>query len=915
MKLYAIFLLSIFSICTLGYGRSININLYNNSGTADNNQVDSDETAGVIPVDGQHWNNIGFNNGTVTGAAAQRNQAVKDDSGNASAATFVSTLGSGYVGYSGANGSNSGSKDMMTSYLSFNQGTDTGNLQITGIGSAFTTPGYKIYVYFDTDNANRTHTLTLTPSGSSPLVKVGDDSGTYSGTFVTSTGSGSYANVAVFENITSPAFTLVMQSSVGRAAVNGIQIVSNDHPQPPSINSFTTSDYYVSPGSNLALNWTTEDATTLTLNPGNIDLLPSSTDGAGSYNIIVNATTTYTITATNAAGSTTSTIRIGAGSPKPNILFFLVDDMGWQDTSVPFHHDASGNPLPTINQTNNLRITPNMETLATQGMKFTSAYACSVCSPTRVSIMTGMNATRHHVTTWTHPDIPQDTGSNQANNLKSPANWRKAGMDAADLPLPKLLQDNGYRTIHAGKAHFGTNSSFAGNPQAIGFDINIAGHGAGGPGSYLGTNNYGTGQWHVPGLEQYHGTNTFLSEALTLEMNKAIEQAVTDGVPFFAYMSHYAVHIPWQADVRFTANYPTLSGNALAYATLIEGMDKSLGDILTKIDQLGEAENTIVIFYSDNGSDALNPVLRGKKGNYWEGGIRVPLLVSWAKLNATNAFQSQLSIPAGSREDDIVSCEDMYATVASIAGASFSHSIDGHDLTPYFKATPGTHRPQEFIQHFPHGHNHDHFALLRQGDWKIIHQYSNGSTSLYNLSTDIGETTNLAASQPERLMIMTRYLRQRLEALDAQYSVNVNTNQDVPPALPNLPSVDVDQDGVPDLSEDSNQNGLVDPGETNPDDDNTDDDNVKDGDEAKLGLDPLDENSFFYLTPSRLPSGNLLLTWPSAPGATFTIRSSIDLDNWNTIVASNLSATAGTSTSYDLGIISGGHAFFRVELE
>ena len=460
--------------------------------------------------------------------------------------------------------------------------------------------------------------------------------------------------------------------------------------------------------------------------------------------------------------------------------------MGWQDTSVPFHYDNTGNPIATANQTNHLRITPSMEILADQGMKFTSAYACSVCTPTRVSIMTGLNAARHHVTTWTHPNTPQDTGSNQVTSLRTPSNWRKAGMDATDVALPKLLQDTGYRTIHAGKAHFGTNASFAGNPQAIGFDVNIAGHGAGGPGSYYGTNNYGSGMWQVPGLDQYHGTNTFLSEALTLEMNKAIEQSVHDDVPFFAYMAHYAVHVPWHEDHRFSANYPNLSGRARAYATLIEGMDKSLGDIIAKLKQLGVAENTIVIFYSDNGSDAANPVLRGKKGQYWEGGIRVPMLVSWAKLDPSNPFQIQLKIPASSRETDIVSCEDMFATVASIAGASYQHPIDGHDLTPYLKAIPGTHRPQEFIQHFPHGHNHDHFALLRKGDWKIIHEYGSGNTRLYNLATDIGETTDLSASQPERLMSMTRYLKQRLEAMGAQYSVNAKTNQPVPPRLPTM---------------------------------------------------------------------------------------------------------------------------------
>ncbi|NWK55056.1 sulfatase [Verrucomicrobiaceae bacterium N1E253] len=907
-------------LCTLASSvdaKTININLFNNAGSTESNQIINGDAAGNIPIAAQHWNNIGFNNGDLSGAAAQRNLSVKDDQGNSSAATFISSLNSAYVGYSGASqgeGSAS-SRSLMNSYLAFKP-SDGGGLQINGLDSTFTSPGYRVYVYFDTDSSNRSHTLTLTPLESQAMVKAGDDSGTYSGTFVQTTGAGNYANFAVFENVTSRSFTLAMDSSVGRAAVNGIQIVSNDHVFPPSIESFSANDYYVTPGTAFNLSWQTTGATSISITPQIGDVTSLSTDGDGNTSSSATSTTTYTLTASNTGGSTTATLRMGVGLPKPNILFFLVDDMGWQDTSVPFHYDASGDPQPSANQTNKLRITPNMERLATQGMKFTSAYACSVCSPTRVSIMTGMNATRHHVTTWTHPSTPQDTGSNNIAHLKSPSDWHMAGMKPSDIALPKLLQETGYRTIHAGKAHFGTNSSFAGNPQAIGFDINIAGHGAGGPGSYLGTNNYGTGIWHVPGLEQYHGTDTFLSEALTLEMNKAITASVSDGVPFFAYMAHYAVHVPWQADSRFTANYPSLSGNALAYATLIEGMDKSLGDILTNLEQLGVAENTIVIFYSDNGSDAANPILRGKKGQYWEGGIRVPMIASWAKPDANNPFQSQLSIPAGSREDDIVSCEDMFATVASIAGASYSHPVDGHDLSPYFRATPGTHRPQEFIQHFPHGHNHDHFALMRQGDWKIIHQYSNGSTSLYNLANDIGESNNVAASHPERLMSMVRHLRQQLDAMGAQYSVNKNTNQAVPPALPNLPAVDVDQDGIPDLTEDKNQNGLVDPGETNPDNDNTDGDNINDGGEAKIGTDPLDLNSYFKQEQTLLGDGALQLTWPSSPTARFTIRSSTDLIDWSHIVADDIAAAAvGSQTSYTLPHSSSAQHFYQVVLK
>ncbi len=901
----------------LAHAKTISLNIYNNDGAAETNLVDSGETAGEVSIAAEHWNNLGFSNGNISGAAAQKNVALKDDSGNASAAQFVSSLNSAYVGYSGATqGSGSlGSRNLMNSYLAFKP-SDGGNLQISGLSTDFSNPGYRVYVYFDTDNADRTHTLILTPAGSAPLVKTGTDSGTYSGKFVQTSGAGNYANVAVFENISAASFTLAMNSNVGRAAVNGIQIVSNDHVFPPTIDSFNVNDYYVAPGTEVTFSWKTSDASTISIDQNVGDVTALSTDGNGSTQRNISQTTTYTLTASNSAGSASKTLRVGAGAAKPNILFFLVDDMGWQDTSVPLHYDTAGNPLPSKNQTDHLRITPNMETLATQGMKFTSAYAYSVCSPTRVSIMTGMNSARHHVTTWTHPDIPQDTGDNDIPHLRSPANWRKAGMDASDITLPKLLQDVGYRTIHSGKAHFGTNSSFAGNPQAIGFDINIAGHGAGGPGSYRGQDNYGSGEWHVPGLEKYHGTDTFLTEAITLEMNEAIAQSVADGVPFFAYMSHYAVHVPWVADPRFNANYPGLSGQALAYATMVEGMDKSLGDIMAKLKELNVAEETIVIFLSDNGSDALNPVLRGKKGEFWEGGVRVPMIVSWAKLNPTNGFQDQLNIPASSRQDDIVTCDDMFATVASIASASYSHPTDSHDLTPYFRAEPGTHRPQEFIENFPHGHNHDHFTLMRRGDWKVIHQYGNGKSMLFNLAEDVGEQHDLAATEPARLITMMRHLRRRLVAMDAQYSLNINTNQDVVPVMPNLPAVDSDGDGIPDLQEDKNNNGLVDPSETDPDSSDTDGNGISDGDEIKLGLDPLDATSSFFLHINLLPDDQLQLTWPSAPGSSFTICQSPDLIDWSLILASGVPASAASTTSYTFHPnLSQPSRFYRVALE
>ncbi|MBW2384650.1 MAG: sulfatase [Deltaproteobacteria bacterium] len=599
---------------------------------------------------------------------------------------------------------------------------------------------------------------------------------------------------------------------------------------PPEILSFTADDAYVSSGTTIALSWTTQDGDGFSIAPDIGDVSGFTSNGVGSMMLIPTSNTTYTLTVTNVSGSASADLRIGVGPPRPNILFFLVDDMGWQDTSVPFHHDVAGAPI--VSELNDRYITPNMQLLADKSMKFTQAYFSPVCTPSRVSIMTGMNATRHHVTTWTHAFTPQDTGTNDIPHLDDPTAWRRAGMDATDIPLPSLLQQQGFRTIHAGKAHFGTNGTFAGDPSDIGFDVNIAGHGAGYPGSYRGTENFGSGGDQVPGLEAYHGQPIFLTEALTLEMNLAISDAVSDGVPFFAYMSHYAVHAPFTEDARFSSNYPALTGGAKAYATMIEGIDKSLGDILSHIQSLGEAENTLVVFVSDNGGDAPisagNTPLRGKKGNRHEGGQRVPMMIGWAETRASNQFQQSLSIPLDSRCDDIVVGYDLFPTLLGLSGGSVQHEIDGVDLRPYLLGQPGPHRVQEFVVHFPHGHRHDHYATIRQGDWKLIHHYGDASYELYALSSDIGETTDLSSTQPERLMAMSRRLARELDRMDAQYSRNLNTGRDQQPVMPDLPTLDLDGDGISDLDEDANRNGLVDSFETDPDSPDTDGDEWED---------------------------------------------------------------------------------------
>ena len=202
-----------------------------------------------------------------------------------------------------------------------------------------------------------------------------------------------------------------------------------------------------------------------------------------------------------------------AQTKRPNIIMFLVDDMGWQDTSVPFNGDE-------VSALNHRYHTPNMERLAKFGVKYTQAYSCAISSPTRCSLMSGMNASRHRVTNWTL-ELDQKTDA-PSESLLLPE-WNYNGIQpestrgqiphsTAITPLPQILKDNGYRIIHCGKAHFGARTTPGADPSNMGFDVNIAGGANGAPGSYLGTRNFGEGsRFAVGGLEKYHGQDIFLT--------------------------------------------------------------------------------------------------------------------------------------------------------------------------------------------------------------------------------------------------------------------------------------------------------------------------------------------------------------------------------------------------------------------
>jgi arylsulfatase A-like enzyme len=483
----------------------------------------------------------------------------------------------------------------------------------------------------------------------------------------------------------------------------------------------------------------------------------------------------------------------------PNIVVFLVDDMGVMDTSVPFLTDEAGRPKRY--PLNDYYRTPNMARLAERGIRFNKFYAMSVCSPTRISIMTGQNAARHHATNWINP-------RNNNKGPLGPPEWDWTGLEKGDVTLAGLLKAAGYRTIHVGKGHFGSEESEGADPSNLGFDINLGGASFGAPGSYYGEENYGKGTRRshhaVPHLEKYHGTETFLTEALTIETKPHLTKAAEDGKPFFLYMAHYAVHAPFHSDPRFAKNYRDSGkpANAQAFATLIEGMDKSLGDVLDHLDDLGVAENTLVFFLGDNGSDAplghqhavaCAAPLRGKKGAHYEGGMRVPFIAAWARPNNSNPHQKRQPIAPGAIQSQQAAVYDLFPTILSLANATppTGHAVDGERLDTLLVGKRNPARQETFLMHYPHApHRSDYFTVYRDGEWKVIYHYypspqSDGSHyQLFNLAEDPFESTNLAEKQPEKLREMMKGLIDSLEQHHAQYPLEKGANDPRKPKVP-----------------------------------------------------------------------------------------------------------------------------------
>jgi arylsulfatase A-like enzyme len=483
---------------------------------------------------------------------------------------------------------------------------------------------------------------------------------------------------------------------------------------------------------------------------------------------------------------------------QPNILVFLVDDLGPMDTSLPFLTDADG--APATHPLNHFYRTPNMERLAAQGIRFSQFYAMSVCSPSRISLLTGQNAARHRATNWINPDN-NNAGPN------GPAYWRWKGLSSRDITLPRLLQSAGYQTFHVGKAHFGPRDSEGAEPTNLGFDANIAGASFGAPGSYYANKNYGRGtprSGHaVPHLEAYHGSDVFLSEALTIESIKLLTAAAENPAPFFFHLSHYAVHSPFEPDPRFAPNYADSdkSPQAKAFATLVEGIDKSLGDVLDHLQKLPAGKETLVLFLGDNGSDAplghqhavaSSAPLRGKKGAHYEGGMRTPLIAAWATPDPDHPLQQKFPIPHGAIQPQLASIQDLFPTILALTStpAPPDHAVDGTSLLTLFSGQHDPAHPGTFLMHYPHQpHRSAHFTVWRDGDWKVIYHYFPSEASddshyqLFNLATDPFEQSDLAKAEPEQL---TRLMRGLIQALDHHHAL-YPTTPDNNPLKPKLP--------------------------------------------------------------------------------------------------------------------------------
>lgn len=458
---------------------------------------------------------------------------------------------------------------------------------------------------------------------------------------------------------------------------------------------------------------------------------------------------------------------------KPNVVFFLVDDLGQRDLG------CYGSAFYE---------TPNVDRLAKEGALFTNGYAaCPVCSPTRAAVQTGRWPQRTGVTDYIGAPMRPELW--KRNTLLLPAPYADR-LSHGEVTLGEMMKAAGYATFFAGKWHLGPEGWY---PENQGYDINMGGVERGGP--YGGKRYFSPyGNPRLPdGPEGEH-----LPDRLAAEASKFIE--ANKSRPFFAFFSFYSVHTPLMARADLQAKYEAkrqklrleakwgreeprdvrLVQEHAVYAGMVEAMDLAVGKVLAKLDELDLARDTLVIFTSDNGGlstsegwPTANLPLRGGKGWLYEGGIREPLIIRWPAV-----------LKPGQTIDTPVCSPDYFATLMDVAGGQTAAKLDGHSLRPLLEGT-GNLPERALCWHYPHYGNQGGApgAAIRRGVWKLVHWFEKpDAPELYNLSTDIGEKHNLAAQEPARVQALLAELKAWQKDVGALMPV---TNNAFDPAKPN----------------------------------------------------------------------------------------------------------------------------------
>jgi arylsulfatase A len=415
-----------------------------------------------------------------------------------------------------------------------------------------------------------------------------------------------------------------------------------------------------------------------------------------------------------------------------NILLILMDDLGWRDTA-PY-----GNTFID---------TPNISRLASEGALFTNAYAaCPVCSPTRASILTGKYPARLHLTDW----IP---GRKQWPYAKLLTPSFAQQLPLQEVTIAEVLRPLGYRSAAIGKWHLGGDGYL---PTDQGFDINIGGSSAGSPPKYF-------GPLTLPGLKLESGE--FLTRRLTFEGSRFMRES--SRTPFFLYEAQFTVHIPLEAPEQIVQKYRSRKTGDVdpIYCAMVETADTCIGELLKTLDEIGKRDNTIVVFFSDNGGvryqgRRLNPItnnapLRAGKGHLYEGGVREPLIIRWPGVTR-----------AGSKIDHPVCSIDLLPTFCDALGVR-APAVDGVSLKPLLSG--GSIQSRPLFWHYPHYSDQGGkpSGAVRLGDWKLIEFYEDNRLELFNLSQDPSESQNLVLREPDRAKQLHNLLVDWRKSVDA----------------------------------------------------------------------------------------------------------------------------------------------------